>query len=242
MYKYPYEESITKEEDLKFEKVEEGVWKFPLILPPSLEGRREEFEKDILNAQRRMYRFAKKYGWEEYAKRPFADRLEIYDKKEDYNRRIIELMGICPETIIPDTFSAGLEKRVLVVVSPEIYAKNYPIGVEDSFFEKIMCHEIVHRLHVRILNGDEDAMGPIWFFEAFAIYGSDQFTGRYPKLSKKEVWEIVEATERGSYIKYASVLEYFMKDLSFKEMVKKAGDKDFIKWLKSEKKRDVKVK
>ena len=32
-------------------------------------------------------------------------------------------------------------------------------GDEENAFEKLLAHEMAHRLHIRILNGNENAMG-----------------------------------------------------------------------------------
>ncbi len=70
------------------------------------------------------------------------------------------------------------------------YAEIYPEGIEDKSFEKLLTHEMAHRLHIRILDGNEEAMGPIWFFEGFAIYIADQLIKPEINLSKKEMYEI----------------------------------------------------
>ncbi len=76
-------------------------------------------------------------------------------------------------------------------------------------------------------------MGPIWFFEGFAIYAANQFRNSKIKLSENEIWEIIENAERGSYEKYAFVLRHFKNKTSLNELVKRAGEDNFIVWLKS---------
>ena len=53
-------------------------------------------------------------------------------------------------------------------------------------------------------------------------------------LSDKEIWEIVNAKQRGSYLKYNVVFKHFLKDkgCSLAEYVKRAGDEDFLSWLR----------
>ena len=111
------------------------------------------------------------------------------------------------------TFSAALEKRRLIAISPVIYAENYPDGIEENSFEKLFTHEMAHRFHIRLLDGDEDAMGPIWFFEGFAIYAAGQFCNSKLKLTENEIWEIVNSTARGSYKKYDYVFRYFLEKI-----------------------------
>ena len=88
---------------------------------------------------------------------------------------------------------------------------------------------MAHRLHIRILEGDEDAMGPIWFYEGFAIYAAGQFETF--SLDSTEIWKIVRSTERESYRKYGAVFRYFLKMVSIRELIEHAGKDDFQEWL-----------
>jgi hypothetical protein len=67
-----------------------------------------------------------------------------------------------------------------------------------------MIHEMAHRLHARIV-GDEQKMGPIWFWEGFAVYAADQYLSNTPDLTETELWSIIDAKERGSYRNYRAV-------------------------------------
>jgi len=213
----------------------------PIILPKSLESRRKEFERTLIDAQRRVRRFAEKYGWKRHVEESFFDRLEIYDDKDKFDKMLLELHGDDLESLlesasvagvsIPKEFSAGLEKNVLFAVSPELYEKNFHIGVEEDYYEKVLAHEIFHRLHIRILEGNEEAMGPIWFFEGFAIFAADQFRELAIELGADEIWEIIRSKKRGSYVKYKIVFDHFLGKVSLHELVKRAGDEDFMKWL-----------
>lgn len=211
--------------------IEECVYKIPLILSKSLETQRSELEQALISSQRRIRDFAKQYGWKHLTKESFADRAEIYDNKVEFDQALIRLTRTAPSVEIPKTYSAVLEKRVIISVSPELYTQNYPEGIEDKYFEKLIAHEIAHSLHIRILDGNEDAMGPIWFFEGFAIYAAGQFENYSFELGPKEIWEIVRSNERRSYKKYGAVFRYFLKKASIKDLIEKAGTADFLEWL-----------
>jgi hypothetical protein len=211
--------------------IEESVYRIPLVLPKSLETQRHELEQTLVVAQRRLRSFAIQYGWGDLVKESFADRAEIYDDKNKFDQRFLKLHGEDLSTKLPKTVSAALEKRVFISVSPELYSQNYSDGVEERSFEKLMAHEMAHRLHIRILNGNEDAMGSIWFFEGFAIYAAGQFENYNPKMEPTEIWEIVRSAGRGSYKKYGVVFRYFLKKASIQELIEHAGHKDFLKWL-----------
>jgi hypothetical protein len=211
--------------------VEHGVYRIPLRLPVPLERRRHELERILLDAQRRLSAFAAAHGWGGLVSESFADRAAMFDSKEAFDRAAIEVCELDPSTRLLPTACAALERRVLMAVSPELYAEIYPEGVEDGSFDKLLAHEMAHRLHIRILGGDEDAMGPVWFFEGFAIHAAGQFQDSAPGLSRDEIWAIVRSDRRGSYKRYATVLRYFLTYASIAELVARAGRQGLLDWL-----------
>ncbi|MFX0092898.1 MAG: hypothetical protein ACFFBD_14160 [Candidatus Hodarchaeota archaeon] len=213
------------------QQLEEGVYKIPLILPKSLQSRSEEFQNVLIEAQKRVKKFANQFYWKEEIKRSFADKCHIFDSKADFDQTLIRIFGLDCSTKLPKTFCAALESRVLLAVSPELYAEAYPEGIEEGSYEKLLAHEMVHRLHIRILKGNEDAMGSIWFYEGFAIYGSGQFEDSSTKLPSSEIWDIVQQEKRLSYKKYGTVFRYFLNKASLHELVEQAGKKTFTSWL-----------
>ena len=87
-----------------------------------------------------------------------------------------------------------------------------------------MVTHFLNRLHVRILNGNEKAMGPIWFFWGFAIYAAGQFEDYHPKMERTEILEIIQSAKRGSYKKYGVVFRYLLKRNSIHDLIEHAGD------------------
>jgi hypothetical protein len=211
-----------------------GVFAVPLSLPKSLEPRRVEFERDLIEAQKRLRAFALKNGWVNLTDKPLMLRAEIYHKKDDYDKHIYELEPDLRGKPIPKTFVAGIEKDVFFAVCPEIVDEVFPQGREKDSYIKLIVHELVHRLHVRILNGQEEKMGPVWFYEGFAVYGADQLKAAAPKLTETQIWDVVNAKERGSYLKYRTVFDYFLTKHSLQELLEHAGDADFTAWLKKD--------
>lgn len=209
-----------------------GVYAAPLRLPASLEPRRAEFEGDLLEAQRRLVAFARKHGWTDLTSTPLMKSAEIYDKKSDYDEHLYELQPTLRGKAIPKTFVAGIEHDVFFAVSPEIVDEVLPQGREKDSYVKLILHELVHRLHVRIVKGNEERMGPVWFYEGFAVYGADQYAAASPQLTDDEIWKIVAAPERGSYFKYRTVVMHFLKRRKLQALLDHAGDADFAVWLK----------
>ena len=212
-----------------------NVLNIPLTLPKSLESQRPLFEKYLINAQKRLIHFAINHGWEKHIKESFADKAIIFETHKDFKNYLIKSGLLDNSMEIPKTYSAVLENKELLLVSPEVYAENYPDGIEEDSYEKLMCHEMVHRLHVKILNGDEDKMGPVWFYEGFAIYGSNQFENMNIQLSESEMSEILKSKKRIDYKKYGVMIRYFLKTKSLSDLVQNAHDIGFNDYLTDKK-------
>jgi len=206
---------------------EEKAIALKLILSNSLAHRRIEFQKQIEAAKENIRVFSKKHNWENLTKEEFMDSIMIFDNKNHFDKTFLILSEMDTLTVLPASYCAALEKRTLTAMSPEYYAKIYPDGVEANSYEKLITHEIAHRLHIKILAGDEEAMGPIWFYEGFAIYVADQFSKSNLKLSKQEMIEIMQNPERGSYLKYNFIFRYFVEKMPLKELILKAKNKNF---------------
>lgn len=215
---------------------EYGVYVVPIKLSPGLETRRKAYAAALLSAQRRVVKFAKAHGWEKFVKESFFDQAEFFDSRDEFIAVLAETYGVQPEELRKGglVLSGVLENRRLMAVTPKMYNDSYPDGREKNAYEKLLAHEIFHRLHVRILGGNENAMGPVWFFEGFAIYAADQFSGSPAKMTDSEIMEVLEATGRGSYKKYSAVMRRLTSKIRIESMVSHASDKDFIEQLKHE--------
>ncbi|NCB37969.1 MAG: hypothetical protein EOM80_04295 [Erysipelotrichia bacterium] len=175
----------------------------PIILQAGLSSRRKDFVDYLLMAKSRLESFAHNYGWQHLTEKAFVDTWEIYDDKKAFDRRICEMAGMPIDTELPVTYSAVLEQRILISVTPELYRQNYPQGDEAEAFSKLLCHEMAHRLHIRILDGNEEAMGPVWFYEGFALFSAGQFEHSFQPLTKDKLLAMFSEHERGNYQHYA---------------------------------------
>ena len=214
--------------------LEYGVYDIPLLLPASLEPQRQELQQTLLAAQRRLREFAMKHGWQVHVQEPFAIRVQIYAAKVAFDHALLEISGMGTSIELPETYCAALEQNILMSVSSELYGRLFSEGQEEYAFEKLLTHEMAHRLHIRILQGDEDAMGPVWFYEGFALFAANQFEHTLPSLTEYEIWNIVGDPERGSYKRYASLFRYFLSKVDLHELVERAGKADFAGWLKQQ--------
>ena len=199
----------------------------PIILPVSLEDRRPEFTGFVNAALMNIRQFSEEYGWTELTKEQFMDTVMVFEDKHQFNFTLLTLAEADTSMDLPDTYCAALEKRILLTVTPEFYSTVYPEGIEEQSFEKLLTHEIAHRLHIRILNGDENAMGPIWFYEGFATFAANQFSASGLILSNDDMIQIMNDPDRGSYMKYNYIFRYFVSKIPLKELINMAKDESF---------------
>lgn len=228
-FSYLSDHYLSNKENNKMENI--SLSQIPLILPGSLENRRTEFRNYINSSIQNIKIFADKYGWIDLTEDRFMDSVMIFDNKSEFNIALLKLINAGTLIQLPETYCGALEKRTLIAVTPEIYTKVYPEGVELNSYEKLLTHEIAHQLHIRILEGDENSMGPVWFYEGFAIFAADQFTDSDIKLTKDEMAKIMLSEERNSYIKYNYIFRYFAKRFPLKELILKAKDESFSEEL-----------
>lgn len=215
----------------------------PFRVSAGLEHRREEFRKAVAAAKRIVDEFAAKNSWEEQARIRTFDAVEIFSTQEGLWERIIALHKLPADTRIPAAgLVAGIESRVLVAVSPEEYSRINPeYAANKDDWTRLLAHEMVHRLHVEALGGDEDAMGPTWFFEGFAMAGAGQknigagirFRSADEALSAISEFSSAKTHAGGSYETYAAAFRFFMERLPLKELVRRAGRQGFEDWLRS---------
>jgi hypothetical protein len=211
--------------------IEDALYDLPLVLDAPLEPQRNNLKKTLVAAQKRLRDFAIKHNWYAHVQKPFAHQAHIYASKVNFDHDLLEISGLDTVIELPKTYCAALENNILMCVSPELYRKVYPEGDEKDSFQKLITHEMAHRLHIRILNGDEEAMGPVWFYEGFALYAADQFARTMPDLSEDEIWKVVNEKERGDYRQYATVFRHFLSKVSIHQLVEMAGKQDFVNWI-----------
>jgi hypothetical protein len=228
----PIMEAYMSNVSFNSSRIEYGVYNIPLHLADPLESQRDLLQSALFAAQRRLRDFAQKYNWQVHVKDPFVKSFHVYADKTSFDYNLLKVCELDTTLELPATYCAALEQDVLMSVSPELYRTLYPEGEEEGAFEKLLTHEMAHRLHIRILDGNEEAMGPVWFYEGFALYAAGQFWNNNPALDITEIWEIVNDPERGSYRRYAAVFRYFLGKASIHQLIDMAGRAEFVDWLK----------
>lgn len=212
-------------------KIKKGVYDVPLVFSESLKQQETVLKQTIINAQKRIVEFAKKYDFLPLVEPSFMERAEIFNTQEELKECLMTVLDFKGNIELPETFSAALENKVLMSLSPEAYRNIYPIeGGDPLGFERLLTHEMAHRLHVRILNGNEEAMGPTWFFEGFAIFVSNQFPNY--TCSETIMWDIIKNQKQVSYKYYSAIFRYLTEHISLIDLINHAEDIRFYEWLR----------
>jgi hypothetical protein len=206
-----------------------------LSVPGQFEAQRPELVEAVVAALAVVLDFSLRHGWSHLTTDPFFYAVEIHATQESLWRRILDLNDVPFRPPPTDALTAALECHILMAVVPEEAEKARP-----EYFRNrqdwicALAHEISHRLHVRILGGNEHAMGPEWFYEGFAILASGQRLGSDIEVrSIDEAFELAGSSGRGSYARYAASVRFLAERIALPELVSQAGRADFEAWLKA---------
>lgn len=155
----------------------------------------------------------------------------VYDSYELFISVIKKLFKLSPEAYLPPTVSATIVDRELHTVTQDLYKDIFPIeGKEEKGYERLITHELAHQLHIDILKGSEEQMGPKWFFEGFALYVANQFVDA-PKISKDRMKTIIKENLDVAYIEYASLFHEILKTYSINHLISQINSQIFIEEL-----------
>lgn len=207
-----------------------------LVLPQAYESHRSEVADAVKKALTIVRDFAARHGWSACMKEPFFNAVEIYRSQDALWQRILDLNEAPAGPMPTDALVGALEKGVLLALVREEAERARPeyFRAEDDW-TRLLAHEIVHRLHERIVDGKPEAMGPLWFFEGLAVLGSGQQLGGDVEITDLETaLKFTQATGRGSYARYAAALRFFLDHIPLPQLVTRAATPDFQEWLRKE--------
>lgn len=204
----------------------------PIHVPDSLKSQRPKFESTLKTALKQLRDFAPVPAWKVLVDQGLVREARVFETKEAFKQTIMQVFQMPAGTEIPDSHAATVHDRVLYVVVEDEYRRNNPLSRDYNSYQKLWTHELAHQLHLDILGGREDEMGPVWFYEGFAVLASKQFEGLLPTLTEADIFRVVEAQEHGDYLEYGVVMRHFLKKTTLPEMVERARKPDFADWLK----------
>lgn len=128
---------------------------------------------------------------------------------------------------IPKNYVGVGQNKVFHVVSWEVYKEIYPKDSKDDY-QKLITHEISHLFHITYLKGQEDHMGPRWFYEGFACLVANQYEDSIMP-SKETIQKILKDDKFGDYKAYVSLLREVVKSKSLPTLLEDARKNEFNK-------------
>lgn len=208
-------------------KRKSDIFDIPLELPSTEEKRRTWYEKVVRDAQERISIFAFNHQWSEHVSTPLIKRIRVYETKEKFDSEVKNAFKYDSEIELPQSFSAIIADGILLAVTPNKYNENYKVGQEEHAYEKLFAHELAHELHIRILEGEEEQMGPRWFFEGFALYAANQFDNSLLELTKDDIRMIVSSNKSVTYAYYRLIMDELLLYMELKDAVEHAKYQNF---------------
>lgn len=154
----------------------------------------------------------------------FVTNVFLYGTKSEFDKMISSSPDWKKDASVPKNYVGVGFNKTFHVVSWTAYKQIHPDdSIED--YKKLLTHELAHLLHVAFLNGKENDMGPIWFFEGFACLAANQ----YPEaaVNLRVTKEIINKAERGSYKDYVAIVRKLNEVKTISELLKMASQKDF---------------
>lgn len=148
-----------------------------ISLPEAIQEQQDWYAAQVVAAQQIVGNFAQQHGWQARMRVFFERGVEIYLSQEGLWQRICEVHGLPLTTALPTPgLAAALEQGVLMAVTPELYAQVQPqYGAAEGAYVRLLAHEIAHRLHIAVLDGDEEAMGPHYILRAEANVAIERY-------------------------------------------------------------------
>lgn len=183
-----------------------------------------EFEKSFVVAKQKLVVFARENGWEGIVtSKSFIEKVEVFPTKVEFDNALKTLSNGQMKSV-PKNFVALMDNRILRVISWKTYQQIHPDETLQDY-EKLLTHEMAHQLHVDILKGDENKMGPVWFYEGFAVLAAQQYESF--NTDSKSMSEAISNAERGNYKVYGSILRKILKTKSLSTLVEGASKANF---------------
>jgi hypothetical protein len=188
----------------------------------------KRFADNLEVAFERLNTFLKEQNLAQTPIENLVDEVIHFESKELFDSEMMRLTNGQMESI-PRTYVAVGDGGVLRIVSLNAYLKIHPEHAVKDYIN-ILVHESAHIFHSKTY-GDE-GMGPIWFFEGFAIVAADQYVDEV-NLSKDEMEAVAESKVRGDYKKYGFMIRELNKTYSLKDMLQRAKDEPnkFLSYL-----------
>jgi hypothetical protein len=110
----------------------------------------------------------------------------------------------------------------------EYFLLQNPSYIGNSEYIKLIAHELAHEYHIFLLDGNENDMGPIWFYEGFATAVANQYEDQDKIYSKEKIKEVILTNDRNSYVVYRRLFEIIEKHFDMAYILRAINDPHFV--------------
>jgi len=163
--------------------------------------------------------------------RQFFSRAVVYGSKVSFDAMMRASPGWPKDKAVPRTFvGVGVGREFRVVTWAE-YRRVHPDASHDDY-QRLVTHELTHLFHIAVLGGDEDKMGPVWFYEGFACLVAGQYADAVLPPADT-LREVLASRTRGSYRTYVAMLRVLASKGPIRELVRRASQPGFNHWAEA---------
>lgn len=208
---------------------------FELRLQAPLESERAFYATSVQEAVNDVADNFRRWGFA-VAPGSLVRHVEVFADLPTAKATLAKAFGASPEDV-PDTFGGVATNDRFFLASPDLFRttwdKLYGAATwEERTYHRLMLHELTHTAHAQYaakVLGDEEKMGPSWFFEGFACYSAGQFSEQ-PALSKadfaRQLAEI-QAGKKVGYQTFARMVYTLAAKVPVPLLLRHAGDPEF---------------
>lgn len=189
-----------------------------------------EIESEIQSAVQKVLEFSRANELGIDKSDQFITKATVFETKVNFDNFIKATPEWKAGAIVPANYAGFGEKKEFFVVAWPAYQMIHPKDSRKEY-QRLLVHEIAHLLHSAFLQGHDDKMGPVWFYEGFACYVADQYKDA---AVPRDIGSVVSSPDRGSYRDYAAIFRGLRTKHPVRELLDKASTQDFNGWAISQ--------
>lgn len=197
------------------------------VLPPG-QAAEQAARTDMDDAELLIAAFAFRNGFGDAYRRGLVREIKVFTTKAEFDRYLLAA-GVWTQTApVPENYVALFHKGTLLATAEDDARRTNPaMGGHDDYV-RILTHEFAHGLHIAVLNGDDAAMGPRWFFEGFAVAAAGQFEG--PEISAADYRAVIAGLPKSDYRVFGAAVRKLAQTHSYADLIERARKPGFDAW------------
>ena len=150
--------------------------------------------------------FADKHDLPVAALQEMIQTMYVYHDHNQFSIDLSKMFNVKKNEILP-SYVGTIVNHALFIMDKEYFLIQNPSYIGDSEYIKLIAHELAHEYHIFLLDGNENDMGPIWFYEGFATAVANQYEDQDKSYSKEKIKEVILTNDRNSYAVYRRLFE-----------------------------------